>query len=204
MGVIDQTYTAKNIIERFTGRAYFDGYVIASEVEMLFKPDIAIIDRQHKLNEYEIKVSLSDLRKELDYIDFAMCDHESGVDLSLDYWDPDLTVDERMARMASLNDAVYKKYRRSDNKYIKHRLYLFNEHSKYVRGGRPNRFYFILPSYLYEAEKERIDAIPYYGVIDAQGFSSLKRCKPIHSEPVDPHALWQVALNLTGRLRHRA
>lgn len=201
MGVIDQTYTAKNIIERFTGRAYFDGHVIASECDYLYKPDIATIDRQHKLNEYEIKVSRSDLRKELTYIEMATEDHEQQRPLDFFGITPQDSLKLR-EELLKLNQD--RKYSTHDNKYVKHRYYLFDEVSKYGRGQKPNRFYFLIPRELYEVEKERLDRIPKYGVIDAKTFFSLKRCQPLHNDPVEPHAIWQVALNLTGRLKKEA
>lgn len=194
--MIDQTFTAKNIKANFRHQMYYKDMVLVHETPWLFKPDIATITRDHKVNEYEIKVALSDLRRELDAIDYATQDHQQGI-----WYDPSIawlvtdSLEEREARRA-MGRETYRGIRRDSNKYLKHRYYLFGQIPKHHRGGRPNRFYFILPSELYEAEKARLDRLP-YGVMSAKAFWSLKPCKPLHKEEVDKHVLWQVALNLT-------
>lgn len=60
--VVDKTFTSADIIKRFTSRAYFDGRIVAHETDWLYKPDIAIVSRDLMVSEYEIKVSLQDLR----------------------------------------------------------------------------------------------------------------------------------------------
>lgn len=188
----DRAFTANDIKKRFTSRAYFDGHIVASESEYLMKPDLFTITRDFKANEYEIKVSLSDLRKELLYIETVMNDHADGLDLERDPLS--LFQDEKLRRLNG-----ERKVSTYDNKYRKHRLYLYGKEGDYYGGARPNRFYFLLPSHLFEAERARIDAIPHYGVIDAQSFFSLKRCRPLHRETIDPIAVWQAAHNIQGR-----
>ena len=198
--------TSQDIIYRFVKRSYFDGQVVVHETDAMYKPDIATITRDLTVSEYEIKVSLADLRKELDYIEFVIRDHEAGIPLEFDNGVFDMRTDEtyeqRNERRAAWEATGHKKFSRSDNKYRKHRHYLFNETPHYFAktSYRPNRFYFLIPKELYEAEKERIDAIKMYGVIDAQYFSSLKRCQRIHNETVDAHTVWQAALNLSHKV----
>lgn len=198
--------TAKDIIYRFISRAYFDGHVVVHEADAMYKPDIATITRDLKVNEYEIKVSIQDLRKELDYIDFVIRDHEAQITMEFDngVWDTriDETHESRMERYKSWRETGHAKYNRADNKYRKHRHYLFNETPSYMGEGayRPNRFYFLIPRELYEAEKERLDAITLYGVIDAQYFSSLKKCRPIHKGTVGANTVWQAAYNLSHKV----
>lgn len=199
--------TSEDIIYRFVNRAYFDGHVVVHESDAMYKPDIATITRDLMVNEYEIKVSLSDLRKELEYIDFVTRDHNAQIPMQFDdgIWDmrTDESYESRTARRQSYNESGHKKFTRDDNKYRKHRHYLFNEVPQHVRGQdtyRPNRFYFLIPKELYEAEKTRLDAIPMYGVIDAQYFSSLKRCRQIHKGQVGANTVWQAALNLSHKV----
>lgn len=199
--------TAQDIIYRFTRGSYFDGQVVVHETDAMYKPDIATITRDLMVNEYEIKVSLQDLRKELDYIEFVIRDHEKQIDMEFDGGIYDMRLDEpyesRLERQRAWNATGHRKFRRSDNKYRKHRHYLFNEVPHYLNADntyRPNRFYFLIPRELYEAEKDRLDAIPKYGVIDAQFFSSLKRCQQIHKGTVDANTVWQAALNLSHKV----
>lgn len=193
MGVIDKTFTADEIKKRFTRQAYFDGHIIASESEYLMKPDLFTITRDLKTSEYEIKVSLSDLRKELLYIETVIADEKAGlVHEANDI--PFLSSDEVKKLDRERKISTY------DNKYRKHRFYLYGCKKLMERSlHRPNRFYFLIPKYLYEIEKERIDAIPFYGVVDALTFFSLKRCTPIHKGVIDASAIWHAAQNIQGR-----
>lgn len=195
-------FTSADIIRRFTRGAYFDSKVVAYETDWLYKPDIAVIGSDLMVSEYEIKVSLQDLRKELDYIEFVIRDHEQGIDHFLNTYD-DLRIpfEERQEQLRLWRESMPKKYRRDDNKYRKHLHYLYDETPNYGGKSRVNRFYFLIPKYLYEAEKARIDAIPMYGVVDALTFSSLKRCRQIHNGQISPRTLFQTALNLSYRLR---
>ena len=199
----DKIFTSTDIIKRFTSRAYFDSKIIAHETDWLYKPDIATIGSDLMISEYEIKVSLQDLRKELDYIEFVIRDHEQGIDhfynTFTDYREPQ---EVRQEKMRLWRASQPKKYSRDDNKYRKHLHYLYGDILKYGGRIRVNRFYFLIPKYLYEAEKQRIDAIPMYGVVDAQYFSSLKRCRQICKNTLDTRTIFQVALNLSGRLRN--
>ena len=203
--MLEQKLTAKDIIARFYRRVYFDGHVIFHETDYLYKPDIATISRDLFINEYEIKVSLQDLRKELDYIEFAIADHEKGIASHFDNGVLDLRLDEsyedRIKRREAYDATNTTKYNRRDNKYLKHRHYLFNDKGRSYYGNRPNKFFFLIPKHLYEAEKERIDRIPKYGVIEAQSFYSLKKCSRLHTEVAKPQLIWQAALNITGRVR---
>lgn len=202
----DTVYTSKDIIERFCNRAYFDGHVVFHEADRMYKPDIATISRDLKVNEYEIKVSLSDLRKELNYIEFAISDQANNVPATIDLFDFAREGNRDYAAFVEARDewkqSEPSKMSRDDNKYRKHRHYLFNEKGNWGTKYRPNRFYFLLPKHLYLAEQERLDRIPKYGVIDADSFFSLKKCQPIHNEPTDVYTVWQAALNVTGRLRN--
>jgi hypothetical protein len=176
----------------------------------MYKPDIATITRDLTVSEYEIKVSLQDLRKELDYIDFVTSDHQKHITMEFDNGIHDQRLNEpweaREKRREAYTATGHHKYRRDDNKYRKHRHYLFNEVPHYVspESYRPNRFYFLIPRDLYEAEKTRLDAIPFYGVIDAQTFLSLKRCRQIHKKQVDARTVWQAALNLSHKVVYEA
>ncbi len=201
--VIDRTFTSADIINRFARRAYFDSKIVAHETDWLYKPDIAVVGSDLMVSEYEIKVSLQDLRKELDYIEFVIRDHEQGIDhfynTFTDMREPE---EVRQEKMRLWRESMPKKYRRDDNKYRKHLHYLYDEKPKYGGMTRVNRFYFLIPKHLYEAEKTRIDAIPMYGVVDAQYFSSLKRCRQIHKGTLDTRTIFQIAMNLSGRLRN--
>lgn len=201
--------TANEIIANFYHRAYFDGHVVFHESDHLYKPDIATISRDLRVNEYEIKVSLQDLRKELDYIDFVISDHDQNIPATIQLFDfqqngqNDVDAwDQYQKEKNKRRESEPKRMTRDDNKYRKHRHYLFDERGDWAEMNRPNRFYFLIPKELYEAEKTRIDAIPKYGVIQAETFYSLKRCYPIHNETANAQLIWQAALNVTGRLRN--
>lgn len=201
--VIDMTFTAGDIIKRFSRGTYFDSKVVAHETDWLYKPDIAVISSDLMVSEYEIKVSLQDLRKELDYIEFVIKDQQNGIDPFLDTFTPaDYNYDERIEQLRLWRESAPKKYSRQDNKYRKHLHYLYNKTPKYGAKSRVNRFYFLIPKWLYEAEKERLDKIPMYGVVDAYTFSSLKKCRRIHNGQLDSRTLFQTALNLSWRLRN--
>lgn len=198
----DMSFTSQDIIERFTRRLYFDSKVIAYETDWLYKPDIAVIDKDMMVSEYEIKVSLQDLRKELDYIEFVIKDREQAIDPFYNsFTDFRESHEIRQEKMRLWLETAPRKYRRDDNKYRKHLHYLYGETPKYGGMSRVNRFYFLIPRHLYEAEKTRIDAIPMYGVVDAYTFSSLKRCRRICDNKLDSRTMFQIALNLSGRLR---
>ena len=200
---IDKTFTSADIIKRFARGAYFDSKIVAHETDWLYKPDIAVVGSDLMVSEYEIKVSLQDLRKELDYIELVMKDRDNGVDPFYNTFSSHLeSYEERRENLRLFADTGNKKYRRDDNKYRKHLHYLYGEKPKYGGKARANRFYFLIPKWLYEAEKERIDRIPMYGVVDAQNFSSLKKCRQIHKEQLDTRTVFQIALNLSGRLRN--
>jgi hypothetical protein len=195
------TFSAKDIIQRFKSRAYYEDKVIAHEANWLFKPDIVTISRDHLVNEYEIKVALSDLRRELDYTDFATRDHEGQFPADFEIYIPGESREDWQKRRDAFNSPYKKGLSRHDNKYTKHRLYLFNDHGENRRSNyKPNRFYFIVPKELYIAEKQRLDKLP-YGVIEAGYFASLKKCTRLHSDPIELHALWQVAYNLTAKIK---
>lgn len=197
----NKEFTSKDIIRRFTSRSYFDGKVVAHETDWLYKPDIAVITRDLMVSEYEIKVSLQDLRKELDYINFVIKDHKQGVDPFFDtFTDMRVDYETRREQMKLWRESQPKRYQRDDNKYRKHLHYLYGKTPDYGAKSRVNRFYFLIPKWLYEAEKTRLDAIPMYGVVDAQTFYSLKPCRRIHSDKLDSRALFQTALNLSWRL----
>lgn len=196
-------YTSSDIINRFAKRAYFDSRIVAHETDWLYKPDIAVIGSDLMVSEYEIKVSLQDLRKELDYIELVIRDHEQGIEHFYNtFSDFTESYEVRQQKLKLWVDTGNKKYRRDDNKYRKHLNYLYGEVPRHGGKARVNRFYFLIPKWLYEAEKERIDRIPFYGVIDADFFSSLKRCKQIHKGTLDARTVFQIALNISGRLRH--
>lgn len=195
--------TSEEIIKSFSRRAYYDSKIVAHETDWLYKPDIAVISSDLTVSEYEIKVSIQDLRKELDYIELVIKDQENGVDPFYNTWSSYLeTPEERQLKMKIFLDTGNKKYRRDDNKYRKHLNYLYGKTPKYGGKVRVNRFYFLIPKWLYEAEKDRLDSIPMYGVVDAQYFSSLKRCRQIHKDQIDTRTIFQIALNLSGRLRN--
>ena len=199
----DKKYTSVDIINRFARRAYFDSKIVAHETDWLYKPDIAVVGSDLMVSEYEIKVSLQDLRKELDYIELVIKDHENGVDPFYNTFSSHLeSYEDRQEKLRLFRDTGNKKYRRDDNKYRKHLHYLYGEYPKYGAKARANRFYFLIPKWLYEAEKDRIDRIPMYGVVDADYFFSLKRCRQIHKEVLDSRTVFQIALNLSGRLRN--
>lgn len=199
----ENKYTSTDIINRFARRAYFDSKIVAHETDWLYKPDIAVVGSDLMVSEYEIKVSLQDLRKELDYIELVIRDQENGVDPFYNRFS-DFREDHetRQENLRLWRDTGNKKYSRSDNKYLKHLHYLYDKAPKYGAKARTNRFYFLIPKWLYEAEKERIDRIPMYGVVDADYFSSLKKCRQIHKGTLDSRTVFQIALNLSGRLRH--
>lgn len=182
---------AAEIKERFTRHALFDGYIIALESSYAMKPDLLTISNNLRTCEYEIKISVADLRKELNYIEAVLEDQKNHVifnDLNIPLFNPDATKELNRTR----------KLKTHDNKYRKHRAYQFYEFDKRENNGIPvpNRFYFLISKELYEKERERIDAIPFYGVIDSQTFFSLKRCKPIHNVPASAYSIWQSARNI--------
>ncbi len=186
--------TADQIKTSFSRRAYFDGHIIASEAERFLKPDLLTITRNLRACEYEIKVSIADLRKELNYIEAVIEDHKNHViqnEANVSLFDPDAERELNRTR----------KIRTSDNKYRKHRHYLYKELYEIDNSGVavPNRFYFLISKELYLKEKERIDAIPYYGVVDSYTFYNLKRCKPIHNETMDAMTIWYAAQNIQGK-----
>ena len=196
-------FTSEDIISRFSRGAYFDSKVVAYETNWLYKPDIAVIGSDLMVSEYEIKVSLQDLRKELDYIEFVIKDQQENIDPFFNtFTDMRVPYEERMEQMRLWQESEPKKYKRNDNKYRKHLHYLYDKSPKYGAKSRVNRFYFLIPKWLYEAEKERLDSIPMYGVVDAQHFSSLKRCRQIHKGTLDTRTVFQTALNLSWRLRN--
>ena len=196
--------TAQDIIYRFVSRAYFDGHVVVHEADAMYKPDIATITRDLKINEYEIKVSAQDLRKELDYIEFVIRDQQQGIDPFFDtFTDMRVPHEQRQEQMRLWRESEPKKYRRSDNKYRKHLHYLYNKTPDYGGGSRVNRFYFLIPKELYELEKARLDAVPMYGVVDAQSFYSLKRCRQLHKDEADARTVWQAALNLSHKVIYK-
>lgn len=186
--------TANEIKEAFTRRAYFDGHIVASEADRFLKPDLLTITRNLRTCEYEIKVSIADLRKELNYIEAVIEDQKKYViynSLNVPLFNPDVEPELNRTR----------KIKTYDNKYTKHRAYQFYGFDQ-ADGGRikvPNRFYFLISRELYEREKERIDAIPFYGVVDSQTFYNLKRCKPIHNETIDASTIWYAAQNIQGK-----
>lgn len=195
--------TSEDIIRRFSRGAYFDSKVVAYETDWLYKPDIAVIGSDLMVSEYEIKVSLQDLRKELDYIEFVIKDQQEGIDPFFNtFTDMRVPYEERIIQMQLWRESEPKKYKRDDNKYRKHLHYLYDKSPKYGAKSRVNRFYFLIPKWLYEAEKERLDRIPLYGVVDAQNFFSIKRCRQIHKGTLDPRTMFQTALNLSWRLRN--
>lgn len=199
----DNKYTSSDIINRFARRAYFDSKIVAHETDWLYKPDIAVVGNDLMVSEYEIKVSLQDLRKELDYIELVIKDHNEGIDPFFNtFTDMRIPYEEQREQMRLWNESQHKKYKRQDNKYRKHLHYLYDEQPDYVGKARVNRFYFLIPKWLYEAEKERIDRIPMYGVVDADYFSSLKKCRQIHKGTLDSRTIFQIALNISGRLRN--
>lgn len=201
--VVDKTFTSAEIIKRFTARAYYDSKVVAHETNWLYKPDIAVIGSDLMVNEYEIKVSLQDLRKELDYIEFVVKDQEEGIDPFFNtFTDYRVPHEQQQEQMRLWRESQPKKYRRDDNKYRKHLHYLYDKQPDYGGCARVNRFYFLIPKWLYEAEKERIDRIPMYGVVDAEYFYSLKKCRQIHKGQLDARTVFQIALNISGRLRY--
>lgn len=181
--------TAREIKESFTRHLVADGQIVASEVGVLMHPDLVAIDKRFWVSEYEIKVDLYDLRKELEYIEMVIEDQKNHVilnSLNIPLFDPDATQELNRTR----------KKKTYDNKYRKHREYQFHgfEHS----GGipTPNRFYFLIPSELYEKEKTRIDAIPFYGVINCRTYLSLKKCTPIHKETATPFTVFSAARSI--------
>lgn len=186
--------TANEIKDRFIKRAYFDGHIVASEADRFLKPDLLTITRNLRACEYEIKVSIADLRKELNYIETVLEDQKNHVifnGLNIPLFNPDATRELDRTR----------KLKTYDNKYTKHRAYQFFGFDK-SDGGRikvPNRFYFLISKELYLKEKERIDAIPFYGVVDSYTFYNLKRCKPIHNETMDALTIWYAAQNIQGK-----
>ncbi|NQD42374.1 hypothetical protein [Glutamicibacter halophytocola] len=185
---------AAEIKQRFTRNALFSGYIVASESNYAMKPDLLTISKNLRTCEYEIKVSIADLRKELTYIEAVLEDQKNHVifnQLGIPLFDPDATRELNRTR----------KFKTYDNKYRKHRAYQFYEFDKRENNGIPvpNRFYFLISRELYEKERERIDAIPFYGVIDSQSFLSLKRCKPIHNELASAYEIWQSARNIQFR-----
>ena len=200
---LKKVFTSSDIISRFARRVYFDSKIVAHETDWLYKPDIAVVGSDLMVSEYEIKVSIQDLRKELDYIEFVMRDHEKGIDPFYNtFTDYRESEEFRQEQMRLWRESMPKKYHRNDNKYRKHLHYLYGETPKYGGKARVNRFYFLIPKWLYEAEKERIDRIPMYGVVDADYFFSLKKCRQIHKGQLDIRTVFQIALNLSGRLRN--
>lgn len=200
---VDKTFTAGEIINRFKSRAYLDSKIVAHETDWLYKPDIAVIGSDLMVSEYEIKVSLPDLRKELDYIELVMRDHEQGIDPFFNTFTNNMVSYEQWReQMRIWRESTPKKYRRDDNKYRKHLHYIYGQKPNHGGMARVNRFYFMIPEWLYKAEKERIDRIPFYGVVDAEYFTSLKKCRRIHNSQLDSRTLFQIALNLSGRLRN--
>lgn len=198
-----EKFTSADIINRFARRAYFDSKIVAHETDWLYKPDIAVVGNDLMVSEYEIKVSLQDLRKELDYIELVIKDHNEGIDPFFNtFTDMRIPYEEQREQMRLWNESQHKKYKRGDNKYRKHLHYLYGEQPEYGGKTRVNRFYFLIPKWLYEAEKERLDRIPMYGVVDATYFSSLKKCRQIHKGTLDSRTVFQIALNLSGRLRN--
>ena len=200
----EYVYTSDDIITRFTRGLYFDSKVVAHETNWLYKPDVAVISSDLMVSEYEIKVSLQDLRKELDYIEFVIRDQEQGIDPFFNtFIDTRVPYEQRQEQMQLWRESMPRKYHRDDNKYRKHLHYLYGKEPEYGGKARVNRFYFLIPKWLYEAEKERLDNIPMYGVVDARTFYSLKRCRQIHKGTLDSRTLFQTALNLSFRLRNQ-
>lgn len=194
-------YSAHDIIKRFKQQVNYDGKVIVHETDWLYKPDIAIVDRELKISEYEIKVSLQDLRKELDYIEFVIKDQLDGIDPFYNTF-TDYREDReiRQQKMQLWRESMPKKYHRDDNKYRKHLHYLYNQTPRYGGKTRVNRYYFLIPKPLYEAEKARIDKILPYGVVDALTFRSLKKCQSICKDTLDARTLFQIALNISHKV----
>jgi hypothetical protein len=185
MDKVKPKITASDIKRHFVKRAYFDDYVIAHEVDFLYKPDIVTVRRNLKVCEYEIKVSWQDLNKELNTIEFVL-------------QEDDQIKPPNLFDMAN-RDSYYTKMRNyyKGNKYYKHRHYLkgITQNDKLQA---PNLFYFILPRELYERAESRIAKLP-YGVIDHQCFYCLKKPVALHKEPVNIMQLWHIAHNLTNK-----
>ena len=183
--------TATDIKQRFTINRLQSGHIIASESEYFRKPDLLTISNNLRVCEYEIKVSISDLRRELEYIETVIQDQKDGVVYDLG----------GMTLFNSNYDHTSRKIRTGDNKYKKHRAYQFYKlrSGTALIGPVPNRFYFLIPDELFQKEQERLFKIPYYGVISADNFAILKKCQSIHNDEASPYMIWQAARNIQYR-----
>lgn len=162
--------TAKEIKKRFA-KHFLSEYVIANELQDLAWSDIVAIDRDLNMREFEIKISISDLRRELKEIDFILAH------TPLEYG--------------------YGNY--GENKRDKHRLFLtgltgFNRYKReFPRFYCPSTYSFLITRELYEKEKERIDRLP-YGVMDSETFQILKPAKHLkEAKKASALQLWKVA-----------
>lgn len=162
--------TANEIKKRFAEH-FLSEYVIANELRDLACSDIVAIDRNLNIREYEIKISISDLRRELKEIDFILAH------TPLEYG--------------------YGNY--GENKRDKHHLFL-NGLTNFDRYKRelpsfycPATYSFLITRKLYEKEKERIDELP-YGVMDSETFQILKPAKHLkEAKKASALQLWKVA-----------
>lgn len=161
--------TASDIKRRFAEH-FIDKYVVANEIRDLACSDIVVIDWEMNIREYEIKVSISDLRRELSEIEYVLC---------------------HKPREGFVNFA--------ENKKAKHNVYLngFPKESQWVRNINsfycPATFSFLITEELYKKEKERIDRLP-YGVMDSETFLVLKPAKHLkESKKSTVLQLWKIA-----------
>lgn len=184
-----EKYTATDIIRRFRRSHHYwqTGAIMAHELECLLKPDILTIEKKNlRVREYEIKVSYSDLKRELDVID-TICQTDNWVDIH-----------SLMQRRAATNEG---KQIITSNKQLKHARNL----GKIEGGYRPNLFYFIMPKEIFErANSEgRFKGLP-YGVFDAQHFFCLRKPQVLHTDKViTEEMLWRICAtkdNLIDRI----
>lgn len=159
--------------------SFRDKYVVCSEIGQLYQPDIAMIDRNLHIREYEIKVDKYDLKRELDVIEQVIAEKEIPLLAPDKYWF-EMTDEERAWRR-----------KMDENKFAKHRHYLTGD-KRLSNRERVNYFYFVISEDLYEGEKERIDKLP-YGVIDDTYFTSIKKPRRLCSDKISAHLMWCIA-----------
>lgn len=161
--------TASEIKKRFAEH-FLEEFVIANELRALACSDIVAIDRNLNIREYEIKVSISDLRRELAEIEYVLANSPAEGLITF--------VDNKKCKHQIYLDRV-----KNENKWI------CDEHDFFC----PSTFSFLITRELYEKEKERIDNLP-YGVMDSETFAVLKPAKHLkNAKKANAMQLWKIA-----------
>ncbi len=149
-------------------------HIACDEVQGFNNAAMVAVNRDGSTFEYEIKISLSDLRVELK----AIAEAQAFVGATV---------------LSGLSAKARKHWA-----YLFGYQILYNDRWRVARIRRPNYFYFCMPEELYLKEKERIDALP-YGVKDSETMGVVKRAKKLNHGGDAP--CWLIAHSLMWKRR---